>query len=283
MTGPNAEQREYWNSADSREWIDAASRYDEMLAPFADRVLEAAALSRGERVLDVGCGNGATTLAAAELVGTEGEAIGIDLSLPMLDNARARAAERGLTNATFVAADAQVATLGGPFDAIVSRFGVMFFDDPDAACGNLVGSLGTGGRVAFACWRTVPENEWVAVQATAAFARVPQSGDDFTSDGPGPFRYGDPAALVRSLERAGLRDVVAEPFDTTMLLGGSGTLADTMRFVEASGMTRRLLGDASPEQRAAAIDAVRDALAAFETHEGVRLGAAVWIVSGRRR
>lgn len=281
MTEPNTEQREYWNGSDSREWVEAPGRYDEMLEPYGTRLLEAVGCVAGERVLDVGCGNGATTLAAARAVAPGGEAIGIDLSTRMLANARDRAAAQGVANARFEVGDAQVADLAGPFDAIVSRFGIMFFDDPDAAFANLVRSLGPDGRLAFMCWRSVPENEWVMVQAEAAFVHVPPAAD-LGAEGPGPFRYADPAPLVRSLERTGLADVSAEPFDTTMLLGGRGDLASTMEFVADSGMTRRLLADASPEARARAIDAVHNALARFETDEGVRLGGATWIVSGRR-
>jgi SAM-dependent methyltransferase len=200
----------------------------------------------------------------------------------MLANARARAVERGLGHATFVAADAQVAALGGPYDAVMSRFGIMFFDDPDAACANIVGSLAPGGRLALVCWRSVPENEWVRVQAMAVAQHVALP-DDLASDGPGPFRYGDPSALVTALTAAGVRDAAAEPFDTTLLLGGAGSLDDVMRFLEDGGMTRRLLGDAEPEQQERALASVREALTPFVTPEGVRLGAGAWIVSGHRR
>jgi SAM-dependent methyltransferase len=287
MTEANLEQREYWNGAESREWADAPERFDQMLEPFADSILDAAALAPGERVLDVGCGNGATTLAAAAHVGETGAALGVDLSEPMLANARARATERGITNARFVAADAQVTALPGRFDVIVSRFGVMFFEDPDAAWSNLVGSLAPNGRVVLMCWRSVLENEWVAVQAQAAFAHVPPPAElasaELASGGPGPFRYGDPAPLVRSLERAGLHDVAATPIDATILLGGRGSLEEVLAFVEGSGMTRRLLDGAPPEQEARALVAVREALAPYATDEGVRLGAAAWLVTGRRR
>ncbi|MEX2254322.1 MAG: class I SAM-dependent methyltransferase [Acidimicrobiia bacterium] len=280
---PNSEQREYWNGADSREWVDEMDRYDEMLAPFGARVLDVAGLAPGARVLDVGCGNGATTLAASARVAPGGQALGIDLSAPMLANARARAEGQGLGNVRFEVADAQTAELGGPFDSVISRFGVMFFDDPDAACRNLVGSLGPGGRLAFVCWRGAIENEWVAVQAAAALAHAPVSQEQLVTDGPGPFRYADPAPLVGALERVGLTDVAADPFDTRVLLGGYGSLDDVMQFIGNSGMTRRLLADASPEQRASAVDAMRGALAPFETADGVSLGAAAWTVTGRRR
>lgn len=282
MPEANAEQREYWNSDESREWVEEPGRYDEMLEPFGIRALEVADVRPGERVLDVGCGNGALTIEAAVRAGADGSATGIDLSEPMLTNARARAAERGLAHATFEVADAQVAALDGPFDAVMSRFGIMFFDDPDAACANIVGSLAPGGRVAFMCWRAVPENEWVLVQA-AAIAQHVALPDDLASDGPGPFRYGDPSALVAALAAAGVRDAAAEPFDTTLLLGGRGSLDDVMRFLEGGGMTRRLLGDAEPGQKERALESVRTALTPFVTPDGVRLGAGAWIVSGHRR
>jgi SAM-dependent methyltransferase len=280
VVAPNAEQREYWNGADSREWVDAAERYDEMLAPFVAPLLDAAAPARGERALDVGCGNGFTTLAVAELVGN-GEVVGVDLSSAMLENARRRAASRAITNARFLEADAQADALPGPFDLLLSRFGIMFFDDPISACANLGRSLADDGRVAFVCWCSLPENEWVRVQANAASAHVAAAAID--ADGPGPFRYGDPTPFVRALEHAGLRRVQVERFDTTILLGGRGDLDTAMAFLAGSGMTRRLLGDAAPEAQGRAVEAVREALAAFETPDGVRLGAAAWIVTASRR
>jgi len=286
VTEKNAEQRDYWNGPDSREWVDDAERYDQMLEPFVEPILDAAALDAGARALDVGCGNGATTLAAAARVGGDGEAVGIDLSEPMLANARAAAVDRALANARFEAADAQSAPLDGPFDTVISRFGVMFFDEPDAAWANLVGTLGPGSRLAFVVWRPALENEWVMVQAGAALAHVSAPPEDFGGsgpDGPGPFRYGDPAPLVEGLARAGLEGVEARPFDTTIRLGGRGPLDDVMRFVERSGMTRRLLGEASADERGRALAAVREALVPFAAEDGVRLGAAAWIVSGRRR
>jgi ubiquinone/menaquinone biosynthesis C-methylase UbiE len=173
MQPANAQQREYWNSVDSREWVVIPHRYDEMLAPFAECLVAAAAPADGERVLDVGCGNGATTLMFAERLGSTGAAVGIDLSEGMIENARARASERRIGQAMFRVADAQVDDLGGPYDAAVSRFGVMFFEDPDAACANVADELRPGGRMTFVCWRTEPENEWVVVQQAAVAQHVP--------------------------------------------------------------------------------------------------------------
>src|SRR5438105_1527352 len=152
MRTENQEQAEHWNSGDEvGHWIAQQDAYDRMLAPFAEMIIDAAAIRPGERVLDIGCGCGATTLAVARSVGT-GESVGIDLSGPMLERARADATAAGQTNARFVQADAQVYEFGGEsFDAVISRFGIMFFADPIRAFANIRGATRDGGRLAFVC------------------------------------------------------------------------------------------------------------------------------------
>ena len=148
---PNADQREQW-AREGAQWVAEADRYDAMLESFGAAVLASASLSPGERVADVGCGNGAVTIDAARRVGPNGRALGIDISTPMLDLARRRAMEAGVGNVEFIEADAQVHPFGGgSLDAIVSRFGVMFFDDPEAAFANFASALRPRGRITFAC------------------------------------------------------------------------------------------------------------------------------------
>src|SRR5262245_17051193 len=227
--------RAYWNGDDSREWVAHPRRFDEMLAPIGAATLDRARLVSGERVLDVGCGNGAMTLEVAERV-TPGTAVGADLSEPMVAIARGRAQGVGMENVSFVVADAQVDDLGGPFDAIVSRFGIMFFDDPDAAFANLAGSLTPDGRMSFACWAPAMENAWVAVPMGAVLEAVgPPPGGLPQPGQAGPFRYADPGALLDSLERSGLVDATAERLDTTIFVGGHGTLEEAQTFVENGG------------------------------------------------
>jgi SAM-dependent methyltransferase len=278
MSETNAEQRDYWNSDNVREWIAEPQRYDEMLGPFVDPILDAAAVGATSRVLDVGCGNGALTVAAARRA-TEGSSKGVDLSEGMVANAQERSGT--IDNVEFAVGDAQL-PVAGTFDAIVSRFGIMFFEEPATAWQHLVAALAPGGRLAFACWRPPEENEWVAVQVQAILRHVPPP-DDGDADGPGPFRYGDPAPLVDGLRAAGLDGVDASPFDASILLGGHGTLDEAIEFISHSGMTRRFLGEAPSDVCEAALAEVRSALEPYVTPDGVRLGAAVWIVSGTRR
>ena len=150
---PNSDQSRSWNGPTGEHWAAEAERYDAMLAPFVGPIVAAAAPQPGEAVLDVGCGNGALALAFAEQVAPGGRVTGVDLSEPMLAEARRRADAAGRGDVTFVRADAQTAALPGPFDVVVSRFGVMFFDDPTAAFTNLAASLRPGGRIVFVCWQ----------------------------------------------------------------------------------------------------------------------------------
>jgi SAM-dependent methyltransferase len=276
---PNSEQRDYWNGDDSREWVEHPTRFDQMLAPIGALVLERAGLAGGMRVLDVGCGNGAMAIDAAEQVAPDGTVVGIDLSDGMLEVARGRAADLAVDNVAFVAADAQVADLGGPHDAIVSRFGIMFFDDPDAAFSNLARSLAPNGRITFACWAPMLENEWVATPVAAMIEAIGPPSELPPPDQPGPFRYAEPDALIASLEGAGLREIAVDRVDVPILLGGRGSLDDACSFIAASGMTRALLGDAAPEDRERALVAIRASLEPLVTDDGVRVGSSTWIVT----
>ena len=156
----NEGQIEHWNGDEANHWVTHQQRYDAMLAPFTDHLLAAARVATPDRVLDVGCGCGATTLAAQPA----GTAVGLDLSAVMVQAARRRAAEERLANVSFVAGDGQTYPFpGGGFDMAISRFGVMFFDDPVAAFANLAGGLVPGGRLVFVCWQELARNPHILV------------------------------------------------------------------------------------------------------------------------
>jgi SAM-dependent methyltransferase len=279
MTNANRDQIEFWNSDESRHWVEHQGRYDSMLEPYVRRLLSAAEIGPAERVLDIGCGTGTTTLAAA--VGAR-EVLGVDIAEPMIARARDRAREHGLQNALFEVADAQTA----PFEAdsrdvVISRFGVMFFDDPVAAFANLRTALRPDGRIVFVCWQDLADNEWTLVPATAVAAHVPLP--DLGEPGaPGPFAFGDAERLRTLLTQSGFGEIGIEPVADSILLGGGGTVDEAVDFLRGTGMARTLFSEASPDEVARAIEAVRAALAPYQTPEGVRLGAAAWIVTARR-
>ncbi|MGO9559999.1 MAG: class I SAM-dependent methyltransferase, partial [Acidimicrobiales bacterium] len=185
----NTGMAEYWNGRPANVWVTEAERFDSILAPFGRRLLTSAVLKPGEQVLDVGCGNGAVSLEAARTVGRDGQVTGLDLSAPMLEVARRRAKEQGI-DVSFVQGDAQTASFDHPFDVVLSRFGVMFFDGPQAAFANLAKATRPGGRLCFVCWQELFANEWIAVPAMAMVAHVgipelPEPG------APGPFALAD--------------------------------------------------------------------------------------------
>jgi len=279
MTNANRDQIEFWNSDESRHWVEHQWRYDSMLEPYVRRLLSAAQIGPAERVLDIGCGTGTTTLAAA--VGAR-DVLGVDIAEPMIARARDRAREQGLQNARFEVADAQTAPFEAEsHDVVISRFGVMFFDDPIAAFANLRTALRPDGRIVFVCWQNLADNEWILVPATAAAAHVPVP--DLGEPGaPGPFAFGDAERLRTLLTESGFRDIGIEPVADSILLGGGGTVDEAVNFLRGTGMARTLFAEASPDEVARAIEAVRAALAPYQTPEGVRLGAAAWLVHARR-
>jgi SAM-dependent methyltransferase len=211
----NETQIEHWNGDEARHWIDEQDRYERQLAPFAAELLRAAAIGSTDRVLDVGCGCGGTTMLAAHDAAT---ARGIDISEPMLDQARTRAATANIANVQFDQADAQThAFEPASFDVAISRFGVMFFDDPDAAFANIARALRPGGRLAFVCWQELGRNDWLLIPGMAAAQHVPLP-DLGPPGGPGMFSLAEPDQLHKLLQSAGFVDVDVTAFEVPMLV-----------------------------------------------------------------
>ena len=261
-----------------------AVRYDELrwtgdFDPWHDAVADAGELA-GTRVLDIGCGTGLTTCDAARIV-VDGAARGLDISGPMIAGAQARAAARGLSNVTFEVGDAQTDSFTPDVDVVISRFGVMFFDDAPAAFANLRAAIDAGGRLAFVCWQDLFVNEWMAVPGLAAAQHVPLP-EMGPPDAPGPFSLGDPDRVRSVLSGAGYSDITVEPFETSILLGGGGTLDDAVTFLQSTGMAHALFDEAPADDVERAIEAVRTALEPHLTPDGVQLGAATWLVSATR-
>lgn len=203
MTANEAE-RKRWNDA---TWAGQWTKREEMTGIVTPVLLDALAPAPGERVLDVGCGGGRTTLAVAERVGANGSVVGLDLSAPLAGIARERAREAGTANARFVVGDAQVdAVEGGPFDAATSQFGVMFFEDPRAAFSNLAGHLRPGGRIAFACWQSPAVNPWFVGPALAGILPPPPPPEPGKRP-TGPFSLCDPDEVGQLLGGAGFAEV----------------------------------------------------------------------------
>lgn len=271
--GANQSQREAWNGENGLRWVASADRRDQILAPAGDALLAAAGLQRGERVLDVGCGCGATTIRAAAIV--DADVVGADLSAPMLEVARQRADDARIS---FVQADVQTHEFErDAFDVVISRFGTMFFDDPIAAFANVRAAVAAGGRMCLATWQLLEANEWLVLpRATLApfVASWPQ--EEMTT---AMFAQSDPGEVARVLRAAGWSDVHVEPVALILPVGADA--ADARDFLTDTTPVKSVLDGVAAERREDALAALGDALRARQTAHGVELGASVNVIHAR--
>ena len=275
----NEEQARYWNGDEAAHWLVHEGRYERMLAPFTGHLLTATAIGRADRVVDIGCGTGSTTRAAGRIA-IDGEALGVDLSRPMLRQAARRAREEGLANVRFDHGDAQVyGFTPGTADVATSRFGMMFFTDPAAAFANIARGLRPGGRLVFVCWQNLADNEWIVVPGAAAARHVALSPlDDPTV--PGPFSLGERDRIATVLHAAAIGDVGIEPLAEPLWMGHD--VADAVTFLESNGIWKSLVRDADPPMVARAREAVQVALEPYVTPDGLLLGSRAWLITASR-
>jgi SAM-dependent methyltransferase len=272
------ESEDGWNSTAGRHWVQHEDRHDRMLAPLTSRLMGTAGISRTDKILDIGCGCGETSRIAAQQA-TEGEVLGVDISAPMLAQARLRAEEEGLANLRFEEADAAAARLPDAYyDLVLSRFGVMFFEDAKAAFENISRSLRPGGRLTFLCWQEVMKNEHIVVPfgVLAAHAPVPDIG---TPDAPGPFSLADPERIRALLTGAGCTDIKIEPLHERLRLGSD--VPDVLAYFRdhpAGSSSITAMDDAT---LAKVVDELIEAIRPFQTPEGVFFGSAAWLVTAR--
>ncbi|MFM0002658.1 class I SAM-dependent methyltransferase [Paraburkholderia dipogonis] len=283
MAKQSADQVGDWNGQSGERWVANQARLNALVAVFGQAAIEAAAPATGERVLDIGCGAGASSLTLAARVGAEGQVLGVDISEPLID--RARALARHDTPALFLVADASSAELPeGAFDILFSRFGVMFFPDPTAAFAHMRRALRPGGRVAFACWRGAAENDWMRLPVGALKDIVPPSALP-DPEAPGPFSFGDREHVARILTAAGFTEIVISPFDAAVPFGEGETrdaaIDDAVRMTLEVGPLSRALAGQPDDIRARAFAAVRAAFASLPGEGSVMINGAAWVVMAR--
>lgn len=275
MSDAATDMSAYWDRA-GRVWVEQQALLDRMYQPIAKAVVDRADLRAGEAVLDVGCGSGATTFEAAWRVGPQGRVVGADISGALLELARRRAGEQGLEGVDFVRADVQTHAFDPSFDAIVSRFGVMFFPDPVAAFANLRRALKPGGRLAFACWRSPEDNAIAQVPLEAAAPFLPEV-PKFERNAPGRFGFADPERVRTILAEAGWREVEIKPLDDPTPVSFDELMTMSLRV----GPLNPILSNADEALRSRVRDAVAKALFPYVTDGLARMNSACWLVTAR--
>lgn len=283
MAQHNADRVADWNGQSGERWIAHQARLDAIAAVFGQAAIEAAAPAAGERVLDVGCGAGASSLALAARVGAGGQVQGVDISEPLIARARALAPQD--TPTLFRVADASSAELPqGAFDILFSRFGVMFFDDPTGAFAHIRRALKPGGRVAFVCWRGAAENDWMRLPMGAIKGIVPATAPP-DPETPGPFSFGDRGRVARILTGAGFNDIAIARYNASVPFGEGATrdaaIDDAVKMTFEVGPLSRALVDQPDDIRARASAVVRAAFAGRAGERSVMINGATWIVTAR--
>ena len=279
MTFANIEQAELWSQL-APTWLENEDQLEEVAGLPGQLAMDRLELLPGQRVVDLGCGSGRTTLELASRVGPGGEVVGVDIAAPMLARGRERAARLGAGNIEFLHADVQVHDLGeARFDAAYSRFGVMFFADPVAAFANVRRALRPGGVLSFVCWQSVFDNEWMLVPG-AAVATVTGSLPPMPGPGePGPFSLADPDRARAVLDAAGFDSVAVAPHADHVVISEERIPEIAVSSIRVGGV-REALRDADDHTRERALAAIEEALRARLQDGQVRASRGVLLVTG---
>ena len=274
-TGPNVDQANYWVSRTGRNWLDQQNVLDRLFSNITGIFLKAAMPLPGERVLDLGCGTGETTIEISKLIAPDGSVLGLDISSILLDRARQRAEVAANANIEFHEADAQTHNFKpGSFDLLTSRFGSMFFSDPVAAFANMRQGLRSGGRVCLVAWAPPTNNPWFTVSRDAAIARLghPPPADPRA---PGPFAFADREYVLGILKDAGFSETNAE--EVTVDLVAPDAVEEAGRLAVTTGAASRIIDahNGTAEDVIAIAETVTGAFTSYQSADGIRVPAAI--------
>jgi SAM-dependent methyltransferase len=275
----NVDQAAAWDGPDGEYWAHHHARFDETIRPHHTQLMAAAAIGTGEWVLDIGCGNGKTSRDAARAAGPTGGVLAVDLSGPMLGKAEQLAKDEGIGNVRFEQGDAQVFRFEpGAFDVVMSRFGVMFFDDPVAAFTNIASAVRSDARLAMLVWQSPMANEWASSLLGALVM-----GRDLPAPppgAPGPFALADPDRFRGILAEAGFTDVAFANSEHDWNVGTDTD--DAYGFLSGLQPVLMMLEDLDEKTKAQALGQLREVVAAHETPDGILFGSAAWVVTARK-
>ena len=279
----NEKQREFWSGKGGDNWVEHQASMDHMLGLLGERALNKLDPARGENILDIGCGTGATTLAIANRVGTSGSVSGADISKSMLKLAQQRAKDAELEHVTFQNVDIQDHAFEKEcFNAAFSRFGVMFFDKPVDAFINVFESLVPGGRLAFVCWQSPAKNPWqsLAAHTLSSLVEMPLPAPE---RGPGPFAFQEADYVCDILSNAGFAAIELSNHEQLLEMYPGMALPETVEaYMSINPALRAMIAEMPEEKRTNIVSALVDAFRPYHSDRGLVFDSATSVVTARR-
>jgi len=281
MEDKNAKQKDFWSGKGGYYWVEKQSEMDIMLNPLGEKALAKLDLQSNSKVLDIGCGCGATTLEIAQIA-SDGAVTGLDISVPMLDKAKSEAKNKGIENVDFKVVDVQVEQLAyEEYDFAYSRFGVMFFDDPFEAFKNIFSSLRTAGELSFVCWQDPSLNPWqsLSLQVIRRYLDMPSP----PPRSPGPFAFHEKDYVKEILENSGFSNISFDDNqeDITMFAGKSLEEASE-DYLAINPVVTEMLKDSTDDLKSEIVESLKEAFSEFHRGDGLVFPSATWVVSANK-
>lgn len=281
MEDKNVKQKEFWSGAGGDVWVNKQKEMDIMLNPLGQRAIDKLDLSNGKRILDIGCGCGATTLEIAKMI-PEGKIIGVDISEPMLNQARKDALEMSLSNTEFVVQDVQTDEISkDAFDIAFSRFGVMFFEDSYVAFKNINNSLKIGGQLSFVCWQEPLLNPWqsLSIQVIKQFIDLPAPAPK----SPGPFAFEDKSYIEDILDRSNFKEInIDDNQEEIIMFSGKSLKEASEDYLTINPVVTEMLKNSPKELKEEILEALIIKFSDFHEDHGLVFPSATWIVTAKK-
>ena len=281
MEDKNIKQKQFWSGAGGDVWVDKQREMDIMLNPLGERVIQGLDLKEETKILDIGCGCGATTLEIAKIV-NQGEVIGVDISEPMLERATQTASDMALTNISYQVKDVQVDEMPNKyFDIAFSRFGVMFFEDPFEAFNNINHSLKDDGQLSFVCWQHASLNPWqsLSIQVIKEFLDLPAP----PPKSPGPFAFEDKSYIEEILNASGFRDIeIKDNQEDIVMFSGKSIREACEDYLTINPVVTEMLKNSPSELREEILEALIGKFSDYHKDDGLLFPSATWIVTAKK-
>ena len=276
----NLKQKEFWSGSGGDVWVNKQSEMDIMLNPLGTKAISKLDLSKATKIIDIGCGCGATTLEIAKQLG-EGEIIGVDISKPMLARAAKNASAQSLSNANFQVSDVQVDDMPSDFDIAFSRFGVMFFEDPYQAFSNIYKSLKENGQLSFVCWQNPPLNPWqsLSLQVIKEYLDLPSP----PPKSPGPFAFEDKNYISDILNQSNFKDIEIEDNQEDIVMFSGKSIEEACEdYLTINPVVTEMLKNSKEELKDEILQALILKFSEFHNGDGLLFPSATWIVTARK-